>query len=124
MGDEQQRALEGLEPGFEPFHLLGIEVVRGLVQHQHVRIPQPGLGQGHALAPSAGKALHGGLQILEAPGGLGRLEARLQIPPQPVQAVLHGLQFEVEALLERAVIRSVQLLVDLPVAADQVAVIP
>lgn len=54
VGDEEERARKGLEPGLELLHLIGVEVVRGLVQYEHFRLTQPRLGEGHALAPTAG----------------------------------------------------------------------
>ena len=38
MGDQDERDLELLEPLLEPGDHEGVEVVRGLVQQQHVRL--------------------------------------------------------------------------------------
>ncbi len=123
VGDEQQRAAEALEPELELLHLLGVQVVGGLVQHHDVRVLQPGLGQGHPLAPAAGERLHRGFQVHQAPGGLGLLEPRLQVPAHVVEVVLHAVQLHVEPL---GLVGGggLQGLVDLPVAGDEGPVVP
>ena len=92
VGDEEQGALVGLEPSLQPLHLVGIEVVRGLVQHQDVRFLEPGLGQGHPFPPAARQGLHFGIQIEQAPEGGGGLQSGREIPAPVIQEVLDVLQ--------------------------------
>ncbi len=93
VGDQQQGAFEGLEPGLEPFHLLGVKVVRRFIQHQHVRLFEPGLGQGHAFPPPTGQGFHLRIQIHQTPSGGGSFQPGCEIPTPVIQAVLDGLQF-------------------------------
>ena len=75
MRDGNHRALILLQMGFQPLDTLGVQVVGGLVQQEHVRLLKEQAAQGHAAALTAGKFLdllvrrralqgiHGALQL-------------------------------------------------------------
>ena len=58
MGDTDHRARVLVQVLLEPVYTLGIEVVSGLVQQQHVRLLQQQAAECHASAFTAGERLH------------------------------------------------------------------
>ena len=61
MGNGQHGALEGIDIAFQPLHAVQIQMVRGLVQQQNVRLFQQQTGKVHSGLFTAGK----GIKILD-----------------------------------------------------------
>ena len=66
MGDHEDSAGEGPELLLQPGHHVGVQVVGGLVENQHVRRLQQGRRQGHPLALAAGEHPHPGRRVPDA----------------------------------------------------------
>ena len=74
VADHHARECRVLQNGFEPLNPRKIQVVGGLVQEQNVRRLDQGLGNGKALAPTAGERRGVGVKIRKtsAPQRFGR----------------------------------------------------
>ena len=64
VGDQQQRAPEGFQVILEPFDGLDVQVVRGLVQQQDVRMREQDLGQLDAHVPALAEGFRVAAQFL------------------------------------------------------------
>ena len=58
MGDHHKAALEAAEPVLQPGDHSAVEVVGGLIQHQHICRMDQRRGKGHPLALTAGEGSH------------------------------------------------------------------
>ena len=70
MGDQHQRAGKALQVALQPLDAVGVEVVGGLIEQQHIRLGHQRRRQGQALAIPAG-------EIADAPPHIA--------DPQPVK---------------------------------------
>ena len=64
MGDQQQRAPERLQVILEPFDGLDVQVVRGLVQQQDIRMREQDLGQLDAHVPALAEGFRMAVQLV------------------------------------------------------------
>jgi hypothetical protein len=96
MGDGDVRARILLEVALEPRHGFRIQVVRGLVEEQHVRLLQQEAAQGHAADLAARQRRDVGIPRGNAEGVHGDLDGAVEIPAiGGLDAVLHpGLLLE------------------------------
>ena len=81
-GDD--RALVLLQVGFQPLDRLGVEVVRRLVEKEHVRLLQEQPAEGDAAALTAGKVLDQGLRRRTLEGVHGPLQLGVDLPAAEV----------------------------------------
>ena len=58
VGHHDEAAPEGTQPLLQPGHHFAVQMVRGLVQHQHIRRVDQRGDQGHPLALAAGEGVH------------------------------------------------------------------
>ena len=58
MGDEHQGAAESIQPALQPLDPIGIEMVSGLIQQQHIGLGYQGSGQGDTAAIATGEIPH------------------------------------------------------------------
>ena len=90
MGDGYHRALVLLEVLLEPVDALGVEVVGGLVEQEHVGLLKEEAAEGHPAALTSREVRHGRVSCGTAEGGHGAVEARVDIPcVRGVDYVLH-----------------------------------
>ena len=91
MGDEDERAGEAQQVGFEPLDGADVEMIGRFVQEQQLRIADQGLCQGHPALPAAGKRANPcrGVELQSRQRGL---HLRVQAP-----AVL-ALQFRLQGV--------------------------
>ena len=66
MGDQHQGAGEALQVALQPLDAIGIEVVGGFIQQQHIRLGHQGRGQGQSLAVATGEIPHAAIHIADA----------------------------------------------------------
>ena len=94
-----------VEVAFEPGHALGVQVVRGLVQEEHVGLLEQELAEGHATLLAAGEDLHVGVAGGQPHGVHRDFELAVEIPGVRgldlvldrgllVQELLHLVRFE------------------------------
>ncbi len=97
MGDEDHRRVQRLELSLQPFEALDVEVVRGLVEEEQVRIARqrPGERSARQLSSGEGGELTVEVGVDEAEATDGRGDA---VPPGPPAGVLQpALCFRVAA---------------------------
>ena len=80
VGHQHQGAGEAPEVALQPLHPVGVEVVGGLIQQQHVGLGHQGCRQGHPLAVATGEVAHLALDVADAEP-LQHLAALLLQPP-------------------------------------------
>ena len=80
VGDGDDGALVLLEMLFEPVDTLGVEVVGGLVEQQHVGLLQQQAAQGHTTALTARKCLDAPIARRAVQSGHGAIELGVHIP--------------------------------------------
>ena len=89
VGDKHQGPAKTLQKALQPLHPMGIEVVGGFIQQQHIGIGHQGSGQGHPLAIAPGEVAHPPLTIADAKPLQHFLALVLEIPGiQGVHAAL------------------------------------
>ena len=105
---EQQRAACRLQVVFEPFYGLYVEVVRGLVEQQHVRLAKQDLGELYAHVPALreclGVARELGVLESEAEQGPSRLHLRRLAVPYGEPVVERGEPFDKARVLFRLIV--------------------
>ena len=79
VGDCHHRAREALQEVFQPLHALGVQVVGGLVQQQHVGPGQQQAAQRHAALLTARQVADGGLPRRQAQRVGGHLELQVSV---------------------------------------------
>ena len=90
VGNGNHRALILLEVLLEPVDTLGVEVVGGLVEQQHVGLLQQQAAEGHASALTTREVGNGQVALWAAKGGHGAVELRVHVPRVgSVDEVLH-----------------------------------
>ncbi len=97
MGDGHDGARELLEVALEPGHRLGVEVVGGLVEEQHVRLLQQQAAERHAALLAAGERRHVGVARRQAQRVHGDLDLVVEVP----EVVRVDLVLEPRVLVER-----------------------
>ena len=80
VGDQHQGAAEALQIALQPLDAVGVEVVGGLIQQQHVGLGHQGGGQGQALAVAAGEFPHLALGVADAQPIEHLADLLLQVP--------------------------------------------
>ena len=80
MGHGNHRALVLLEMLLQPVDGLGVEVVGGLVEKQHVGLLEQQAAKGHAAALTAGEVLHAAVAGRAVEGGHRTVELRVHVP--------------------------------------------
>ncbi len=90
VGHQHQGPLETAQIALQPLDAIGIEVVGGLIQQQHIRIGHQGGRQGHPLAVSPGEFAHLALAIGDSQPLQHLLALALQIPG--IEAIHPALQ--------------------------------
>ena len=80
VGDQHQGAAEALQIALQPLDAVGVEVVGGLIQQQHVGLGHQGGGQGQALAVAAGEFPHLALGVADAEPIEHLADLLLQVP--------------------------------------------
>ena len=108
---EQQRAACRLQVVFEPFYGLYVEVVRGLVEQQHVRLAKQDLGELYAHVPALreclGVARELGVLESEAEQGPSRLHLRRLAVAYGEPVVERGEPFDQARILFRLIVAAV-----------------
>ena len=80
MGDEHQGAAESIQPALQPLDPIGIEMVGGLIQQQHIGLGYQGSGQGDTAAIATGEIPHPLVGIPQPDPGQNLLATPLQGP--------------------------------------------
>ena len=80
VGDQDHAAGEGLQVVLQPGDALGVQVVGGLVQQQHVGLAEQQAGQSHAALLPAGELVHRPFGRGAAQGVHGLLDAGVDVP--------------------------------------------
>ena len=66
VGHQHQGTGEAPEVALQPLHPVGVQVVGGLIEKQHVGFGHQGRCQGHPLAVAAGEVAHLALDVADA----------------------------------------------------------
>ena len=66
MGDQHQGTAEARQVALQPLDAVGIEVVGGLIEQQHIGVGHQGRGQGEPFAVSAREVADPALGVLDA----------------------------------------------------------
>ena len=80
VGDGDDRALILLQVLLQPVDALGVEVVGGLVEQEHVGLGQEQAAQGHTAALTTGEVGHGAVARGTMEGAHRTLQARVHVP--------------------------------------------
>ena len=106
MGDDEDRAVERGQEVLEPLEAVGVEVVGGLVEEQHVGLLDQRGGEQRAGLLAAGEAVERavGGEVVDAEAAAGLLRARLGGPGAGGLRALErvGVGIEVAGVVERS----------------------